>query len=106
MLYRYRLFGQHIAQDFLQGYGMTADPPVWEEMAGAMPLTIFVSGDVAIMLSPEFNRELTEGNPVLLLSIALRLFNFPNQARLHHHQTSLNCEALAHQAQCFFFPWQ
>jgi len=44
-----------------------------------MPLAILIFRSVAVILSAKFYRETGEGNSISFLSVALGLFDFPNQ---------------------------
>ena len=62
---------------------MATLPPLGEEMARAMPFSFFIGEGIVIMLAAKIYREIGEGDPVSLLSIALGFFYFTNQAGLH-----------------------
>jgi hypothetical protein len=77
------LYWEHIAEDFLQRHGMAAQAPIGEEMAGAVPLSIFIAGVIIVVLATEFHGKLGESYPVGFLSISIGFFNLPDQAGLH-----------------------
>jgi len=58
---------------------MTTEPPAGEKMAGAMPLPVFVTNDIIVIVSMEFHGKLGEANSLFFLSVAFGLFDFPNQ---------------------------
>jgi hypothetical protein len=57
---------------------MAAKSPAGEEVAGTVPLAIFVASTVVIILTAEFYREFGEGNSVGLLGVALGFFDLAN----------------------------
>jgi len=57
---------------------MAAESPTGEEVAGTMPLAIFVASIVIVILTTEFYGEFGEGNPVCLLGVALGFFDLAN----------------------------
>jgi len=57
---------------------MATESPTGEEVAGTMPLAVFIVSIVVIILTAEFYREFGEGNSVGLLGIALGFFNLAN----------------------------
>jgi len=57
---------------------MATESPTGEEVAGTMPLAVFIASIVVIILTAEFYGEFGEGNSVGLLGIALGFFNLAN----------------------------
>ena len=58
------LGGQHTLQNLFHGHGVGAAPPRGEEIAGARPLFVPVSGGVVIVGAAEFDREIVEGDAI------------------------------------------
>ena len=70
-----RLSGQHIAKDFLERHGMAAEAPIGEEMAGTVPLAIFIAGVMIVVIAAEFHVKFVERYPVGFLSISIGFFS-------------------------------
>jgi hypothetical protein len=54
---------------------MTAESPIGKEVAGAVPLAVFVASIIFIILTMEFYGEFGKGHSVGLLGIAIGFFN-------------------------------
>lgn len=76
-----------------------------EEITGTVPLAILVTGFIVAAVAAEIDREIDKFDAVRFLGIAVRLFNFPNETRLHvphlHHIIKKHWLKLA---QCFESP--
>jgi hypothetical protein len=70
---------------------VTAKTPQREEAAGTMPFAMLVTRGIIVIVSPEPDGKLIEGDTLRLLGIALGFFYLPDEAGLHNH-TSLNWE--------------
>jgi len=57
---------------------MATESPTGEEVAGTMPLAVFIASIIVVILPAEFYGELGEGNSVGLLCVELGFFNLAN----------------------------
>ena len=58
---------------------MATEPPLGEEVTGAVPLPIFIAKGMGVVLTPETRCEVGKGDALRLLGITIRLFDLADE---------------------------